>query len=307
MACRSDASTGGPRFHMNSTAILLVVLSALFHATRNLFTKESLDKQVFLWWYSIFGMLFFSPLFVTVTARHGLGGADIVPICLLSGFIHFLYWIFHTRAYEGGDLSRVYPIMRSSPALVLLVAVVFLGERVSAMGTAGILLVGAGIYVINMQSLTLQELLKPLQALFTDRSTRYAFLTLLSVTAYSIVDKVAVGRIHPVSFAFLHLSIGMLFFTPYILWTKPRGMIRRVWRANRLTILANGLLGVFGYALILAAFTMEKVSYVVGLRQLSIVFAVMMGGRLLKEKHQAIRLSAALIIFCGAFLISLAG
>ncbi len=292
---------------MNSTAILLVVLSALFHATRNLFTKESLDKQVFLWWYSIFGMLFFSPLFVAELARHGLAGVQIVPICLLSGFIHFLYWIFHTRAYESGDLSRVYPIMRSSPALVLLVAVVFLGERVSATGTAGILLVGAGIYVINMRALTAQELLAPLRALFTDRSTRYAFLTLLSVTAYSIVDKVAVGHIHPVSFAFLHLFIGMLFFTPYVLWTKPRGMLRRVWRTNRLTILANGLLGVFGYALILAAFTMEKVSYVVGLRQLSIVFAVLIGGRLLKEKHQAIRLAAALMIFCGAFLISLAG
>lgn len=291
---------------MNSTAILLVVLSALFHAVRNLFTKESLDKQVFLWWYSIFGMLFFSPLFFTILAREGLDGMRILPICLVSGFIHFLYWLFHTRAYEGGDLSRVYPIMRSSPALVLLLAVLFLGERVTAAGTIGILLVGAGIYIINMPAVNREELLAPLRSAAKDRSTRYAFLTLLSVTAYSLVDKVAVQGIHPVIFAFLHLFIGMLFFTPYILWVKPKGVIRRVWQTNRQTILANGLLGVFGYLLILVAFTMEKVSYVVGLRQLSIVFAVLMGGKFLKEQHQAIRLSASLIIFCGAFLISLA-
>jgi len=291
---------------MNSTAILLVVLSALFHATRNLFTKESLDKQVFLWWYSIFGMLFFSPLFVTVLVREGLSGPQIIPICLVSGFIHFLYWLFHTKAYEGGDLSRVYPIMRSSPALVLLLAVVFLDEQVTAAGVTGILLVGIGIYIINMRAVNAEELLAPVRSVVTDRSTRYAFFTLLSVAAYSMIDKLAVQQIHPVTFAFLHLFIGMLFFTPYILLAKPGGLIRQVWRRNRLTILANGLLGVFGYTLILVAFTMEKVSYVVGLRQLSIVFAVLMGGKFLKEKHRAIRLTAALVIFCGAFLISLA-
>ena len=291
---------------MNSVAVLMVVLSALLHATRNLFTKESLDKQVFLWWYSIFGMLFFSPLFVVILVRRGLGGKEMIPICFLSGFIHFLYWLFHTRAYESGDLSRVYPIMRSSPALVLLVAVTFLGERVTALGTAGILLVGAGIYIINMQAVNAEELLAPLRSLAADRSTRYAFLTLLSVTAYSIVDKLAVQQIHPIIFAFLHLSIGMLFFTPYILKTKSRSVILQVWQTHRKTILANGLLGVFGYLLILAAFTMEKVSYVVGLRQLSIVFAVLMGGKLLGEKHQTIRLSASLVIFVGAFLISFA-
>lgn len=283
-----------------------MVLSALFHATRNLFTKESLDKQVFLWWYSIFGMLFFSPFFLYTLAREGLAGIQIFPVCLTSGFIHFLYWLFHTKAFESGDLSRVYPIMRSSPALVLLFAVIFLDEQVTVTGTTGILLVAIGIYVINMREITVKELLAPIRAVGTDRSTRFAFLTLLSVAAYAIIGKVAVQRIHPVIFAFLHLFIGMLFFTPYILQVKQKALIRQVWTSNRRTILANGLLGVFGYTLILVAFTIGKVSYVVGLRQLSVVFAVLMGGRLLKEKYQAIRLTAALIIFSGAFLISLA-
>ena len=50
----------------------------------------------------------------------------------------------------------------------------------------------------------------------------------------------------------------------------------------------------------------ELVSYIVGLRQTSIVFAVLMGSHFLKEKHQGIRLTGALIIFTGGFLISLA-
>ena len=68
----------------------------------------------------------------------------------------------------------------------------------------------------------------------------------------------------------------------------------------------SGIIGIVGYALILVAFTMERVSYIVGLRQTSIVFAVFMGSHFLKEKHQGIRLTGALIIFAGGFLISLA-
>ncbi len=292
---------------MNTAAIVLVVISALFHATRNLFTKESLDKQVFLWWYSIFGMLFFLPVFGFGLYRSHFPGGPVLAIILVSGGIHCLYWLFHTRAYEGGDLSRVYPIMRAAPAVVLLFAVFFLHEPVTRAGAAGIVLITAGIYLINMPRLTAGEILSPFRALAGDRATRYAFLTLLSVAAYSIVDKVAVARIDPFIFAFLHLFTGMLIFTPYILYAKGPARIKQVWRQNRRTIMANGLLGIFGYTLILVAFTFEKVSYTVGLRQLSIVFAVLMGGRWLREKHQTIRLAAAVIIFAGAFLVCTAG
>jgi uncharacterized membrane protein len=68
----------------------------------------------------------------------------------------------------------------------------------------------------------------------------------------------------------------------------------------------SGIIGIVGYALILFAFTIERVSYIISLRQISIVFAVLMGSHFLKEKHQGIRLTGALIIFVGGFLISLA-
>jgi drug/metabolite transporter (DMT)-like permease len=51
---------------------------------------------------------------------------------------------------------------------------------------------------------------------------------------------------------------------------------------------------------------MERMSYVVGLRQLSIVFAVLLGGHLLKEKNKKIRIASSIIIFIGAYLIAIA-
>jgi len=226
--------------------------------------------------------------------------------CIGSGFIHFIYWLFLTNSYQKGDLSHVYPIMRSSPALVLVIAVLFLGEQVSIQGVCGILLVAIGVYIINMKRISADELLEPIKSIANDRSTRFAFLTLLSVAFYSIVDKLAVTHIHPILFTFIHLLCGMCYYTPYILLTKHADMIKKEWRAGLRRIIASGVLGIFGYMLILISFTIERVSYIVGLRQTSIVFAVLMGSHFLKEKHQGIRLTGSLIICAGGFLISLA-
>ena len=291
---------------MSALAILLVLLSALFHALRSLFTKESGDKQVFLWLYSIVALLFFSPLFMYFLFRVGITNPAAYAWCAGSGFIHFLYWLFLTQAYKEGDLSHVYPIMRSSPALVLVIAVLFLGEQVSFQGVAGILLVAVGVYIINMRQISGQELLEPVKSIASDRSTQFAFLTLISVAVYSIVDKLAVDYIHPILFAFFHLFFGMCYYTPYILLTKKGNIIRKEWHSGMGRIILSGVIGITGYSLILIAFTIERVSYIVSLRQLSVVFAVLMGSFWLKEKHKGIRLAGALIIFGGGFLISMA-
>jgi uncharacterized membrane protein len=116
----------------------------------------------------------------------------------------------------------------------------------------------------------------------------------------------AVNHIPPVLFAFFHLFFGMCYYTPYIIYTKTAVNIKKEWNSGPVRIIMSGIIGIVGYALILFAFTIERVSYIVSLRQISIVFAVLMGSHFLKEKHQGIRLTGALIIFVGGFLISLA-
>ena len=291
---------------MSTLAIGLVVLSALFHALRSLFTKESGDKQIFLWLYSLFALLFFSPLFFFFLYRVGIDNPAAYAWCAGSGFTHFLYWLFLTNAYKEGNLSHVYPIMRSAPALVLVIAILFLGEQVSLQGVTGILLVAVGVYIINMKQISGEELLAPLKSLFHDRSTQFAFLTLIAVAFYSVVDKMAVDYIHPILFAFFHLFFGMCYYTPYIIFTKNAAKIKKEWHSGPGRIILSGVIGIVGYALILFAFTIERVSYIVSLRQTSIVFAVLMGSHFLKEKHGGIRLAGALIIFIGGFLISMA-
>jgi uncharacterized membrane protein len=291
---------------MNKIVIILVVLSAFMHALRNFFTKKAYDKQAFIWWYEVFGLLFFTPVFVFVLFTEGFELSVSFYLVLLSGFVHFIYWFFLAKSLEKGELSLVYPIMRSSPALVLLLSVTLIGEKVSLPGGLGIMLVAFGVYTINMEKISVSELYRPIMTVGSDRATQFALMTLISVAAYSVIDKIAVLQMNSVIFAYLYPWFSLLLYTFYILRVKHKGQLRKEWAADKKIILACGFLSIFGYFLILQAFTIERVSYIIGLRQLSIVFAVFLGGQILKEKNRMIRFSASLIIFFGAFLIAVA-
>jgi uncharacterized membrane protein len=291
---------------MHPLAILLVLLSAAMHAFRNFFNKKAVDKQAFVWWYEVFGLVFFTPLFLFTLLREGTNTHISIAFIFLSGFVHFIYWYFLTKALEKGDLSLIYPIMRSSPALVLIFSITILGEDVSVLGVTGILLVAIGVYTINMESLVLSELFRPFRAMTRDRAIQFAFLTLFSVACYTLVDKIAVSRMHPVIFAYIFFWISLSLFSGYIFKAKSTDVLKKEWTLHKGSILVCGVLSIFGYFLILVAFTMERMSYVAGLRQLSIVFAVLLGGHLLKEKNKKIRIASSVIIFIGAYLITIA-
>jgi len=290
---------------MHPFVIFLVLLSAAMHALRNFFNKTALDKQAFVWWYESIGVLLFTPVFVYTLLHPDTNTHISVILIFLSGFAHFVYWYFLSKALEKGDLSLVYPIMRSSPVLVLLFSIITLGEDVSLIGASGIMLVTIGIYTINMQSLAFSELIRPIKAITRDRAIQFAFLTLFSVAAYSLVDKIAVSRMNPVLLAYLYPWVSLSLYTSYILKAKPAGVLKKEWSARKGSILLCGMLSIFGYFLILVAFTTERVSYVAGLRQLSIVFAVLLGGHFLKEKNKGIRIASSVIIFAGAYLITI--
>lgn len=57
---------------MNYLVIALVLLYAIMHALKNFLTKKSNDKQIFIWWYEIFAMIFFLPLFVYFLFSEGI-------------------------------------------------------------------------------------------------------------------------------------------------------------------------------------------------------------------------------------------
>ncbi len=292
---------------MNTLAIILVLISAIFHSVRNIFTKISSNKQAFLWWYTLFGLLYFLPVYLIYFREYHNDYLYVISLSILSGFLHFLYWVFLAKAYKTGDISLAYPIMRSSPPLVLLIALLFLKEDPSIAGIIGIILVTLGLYGLSSNCDRLSQKPSPNILRNKYKSIKYALLGLVSVTAYSIADKLIVSVIHPIQFVYLHMLFGFIFFSFYIFLKKDYDNVLQEWKASKRNIVITGFFGIYGYMLIMVAFTMASVSYVISLRQLSIVFVVLWGVFYLKEDEKQKRLVSASIITVGTIVISILG
>lgn len=244
------------------------------------------------------------PLFIYFLLQEGITIIGLQFI-VLSGIVHCFYWYFLSRAYEDGDLSHVYPIMRSSPAIVFLLAITLLGEKVTTLGVLGMCTILGGVYSINLQRISGRGFLEPLIS-FRERSTQYALLTAVTVAMYSITDKIAVAHVHPIVFVYCITVFVMIFNTVYVFIVKKRHLVWQELKSHPKMIISNGFLTMFSYLLILFALTFERTSYVTSIRQLSVVFGVIFGGHILREKHAMIRLSASLLILIGVICIALA-
>lgn len=92
-------------------------------------------------------VLVFSWLMVFVTgAQAGLSelSTRVLLFLVLSGLATGASWIFYFRALQLGDINKVVPIDKSSVVLTVLLAFLLLGEPVSPMKAAALVLIGAG-------------------------------------------------------------------------------------------------------------------------------------------------------------------
>lgn len=289
---------------MTPVALLLVLVSAAAHAVWNYLVKASPHKVAFLWGIQVPALAVFLPLYWAGTAGGAIPFEGWLAI-VASAVIHTGYTLSLGAAYERGDLSLVYPLARSAPLFVPLWALLFLDERPTAAGGAGILLVVAGAYVIGSRALTPRALLAPIVAI-RSRPYQLALLTAFLISLYSVVDKVGVGHVAPLRYMFLMelLQVGLL--GAAVLPTR-RGELRALVEARKGRLLLTGILRYGSYVLILYAYRLSPVSYVTATRQVSILMGVGLGSLVLGEEAGLVRLTAAGLIVGGILLIALRG
>ncbi len=289
---------------MSYVAILLIILSAILHAVWNYLAKRGRDIVVFLWWSLVFHLLIFAPLVIYILSNSEVNPAGWYFV-LASGIFVFLYWLFLANSYKHGDLSLVYPIARSAPIFVCIMAVLFFKERLSPLGVTGILAVIAGVYIIPMRSLDVQNFIKPFSHL-RGKGLMFAGLTALSLSIHHTIDKVGTRFFNPLVYVWMLSFVGFVFLTMWIAFSGRRQSIREEWSQNRRAAAATGILIMFSYSLIVFVMRFEKISYIISMRQLSIVLGVILGNIFLKEPYGLVRFVASCLIFFGVLCIGMA-
>ena len=138
------------------------------------------------------------------------------------------------------------------------------------------------------------------------KAVLYALLSGAFIAGYTLVDKVAVGlyRIPPLLAHWGSLA-GLTALTAPLALRRValvRGLLRDHWRE----CVVVGLLSPLTYVLALTALALAPVSYVAPAREVSILFATVLGGRAVGEAAAARRVGAAATLVAGVFVLAVA-
>ncbi|HEX4943856.1 MAG TPA: EamA family transporter [Usitatibacteraceae bacterium] len=275
---------------MTWLALALVLTAALIHASWNFLLKKSGGGPGLITAACLGSVVVYAP-FVAGAAWVQHYGFRPVHLALMftSGMIHTAYFLLLDRAYRsGGDLSIVYPLARATgPLLTIVVAVAVLGERPGPTALAGAVLIVISALVLTGNPLTWHKS-------EARHAVGFALLTGFTISMYTICDKASVAAwlVPPLVYDW-----GCNFFRSLVLVpvTQKRwpGSIDKAWRERRKTVIAIAVLSPLSYILVLTAMVFTPVSLVAPAREVSILFAALMGAYFLKEGDLTRRLVAA--------------
>lgn len=125
------------------------------------------------------------------------------------------------------------------------------------------------------------------------------------ISAYSILDKHAVGVIHPVVYISGMFTVTAALLAPYVLGSQ-RAACAYAWRHLQAYVVLIGLGSIGTYLMILFAFRLGPVGYIVATREFSVVVASLLGFAVLKERLTRRKILGILAITLGLILIKLA-
>jgi drug/metabolite transporter (DMT)-like permease len=283
--------------------LLLVVASAAIHVVAHVALKRAANRPAFVWWMLLWAAVLFTP--VLAFAWQPVPPLGWALIGLTSVF-ETLYFASIARAYQGGDLSIVYPLARGTAPLFLLAAsAVALGERPSPGGALGVLGIAAGLYLINLPRLGAWR--RPLSAL-RESGPRWALFAGACISLYTVVDKVGVGLIAPLLYIYLGIVLTVVWLTPWTLFTVGWRPLAAELRSARWRTVLAGFTTMAAYTVVLFAMRNgAPANYTGAVREISVVFGVAAGVTVLKESGASLRMAGSLLVAAGVGAIGLWG
>ena len=281
---------------MSLFALLLVLVSAFVHASWNFILKKSGGGSGVIALSCVLSLFIYLPVVVgAAIVQHYEFRAIHVVLMFVSGMVHMVYFLLLDRAYRsGGDLSIVYPLARATgPLLTILFAIAVLGERPGPVALGGAVLIGISALVLTGNPFAWHKS-------EARRAVGFALMTGFTISVYTLTDKWSVAAwLIPV----LVYDWGCNFCRCVVLVPlshhRSPGAMATAWRERRGTVIAIAALSPLSYILVLTAMVFTPVSLVAPAREISILFAALMGAHLLREGDVTRRAIAALGMVLG--------
>jgi drug/metabolite transporter (DMT)-like permease len=287
--------------------LALVIIAGLIHAVWNIVAKKAGGDVRFATFSAVLMALIWAPLGIWL-------GWDVVPtwghvewsFVAVSGLVHVLYYIALLRGYRKADLTVVYPLARGSgPLLSSIVAILVLGEKITVFGVAGIVAVVAGVFFIAGGTGLFRAAHDPARQAGIRKGMLYGLLTGVFIAGYTVVDGYAVKVVmmSPILLDYYGNFARLPLLLPSVL--RDRVTAAQHWRRQWKHALAVAILSPIGYVLVLYAMKAAPLSHVAPAREVSMLFAALIGGQLLGERDRFARIGGAALIALGIMALAL--
>ena len=211
---------------------------------------------------------------------------------VLSGLSTGASWLCYFKALQNGDINKVVPVDKSSTVIAMLMAFVFLHEKLTWIKALCMAAVAAGTYLMIEKKDVLQKDNKRVW-LF------YAVLSALFAAATSILGKIGIDGVESNLGTFIRTCVVLVMAWLVVLVTRSGKNIKYVPLKELIFILLSGLATGASWLCYFKALKDGPASVVIPIDKLSILVTVAFSYVFFKEKLTAKAFVGLILITVG--------
>lgn len=212
---------------------------------------------------------------------------------ILSGLSTGASWLCYFKALQLGDINKVVPIDKSSVILTILMAFIFLREEISAAKAVGVVLVGAGTFMmIEKRDITENKSAKKNWIIYAAGSAVFASLT-------SILGKIGISDVESNLGTAIRTVVVLIMAWAMVLLAGKINTVKGIPKKEMLFITMSGIATGGSWLFYYKALQDGPASVVVSIDKLSIVVTVVFSYVVFREKLPKKSLAGLVLIVAG--------
>ncbi len=245
-------------------------------------------------------ILIFSWLMVFIVGSQSLiyhiSGQTLLFL-VLSGLATGGSWLCYFKALQMGDVNKVTPIDKSSTVLTMILAFIFLNEKITLIRFIGMCGIGIGTYMMIIKKDIEAKELKDTRWLF------YAVLSAVFASLTSILGKVGISGVESNLGTAIRTIVVLIMAWIIVFVSKKQAGIKKIDKSSWLFLCLSGITTGASWLCYYKALQQGQASVVVPIDKLSIVASVVFSYFILKEKLTRKSLLGLIIIVIGTLLL----
>ena len=276
--------------------VLFAILSAFFAGMTSILAKCGIKKTdsnvaTFIRTLVVLPLSLLMALIVNPNFSLGAVSSKTLVFLVLSGLSTGASWLCYFRALSKGDINKVVPIDKSSTVLTIILAVIFLGEKVTVYKTLGVVFIAIGTLLM-------------IEKKDTEKKSEgegwliYALLSAFFASLTTILGKIGIEGVESNLGTAIRTAVVIVMSFIMVAFTGKTGEIKKIDKKELGFILLSGLSTGASWLCYYKALQDGEAGIVVPIDKLSILVTIAFSYIVFKERlSKKAMLGLVMIVF----------